>query len=110
MVGNQTRCESQKRLYTGFFYKRFIKGLWVVAEGAIYRDSWSEDLLYDEKDEPDGLRLNDCFQPSIAVDYGTTNPAVFLDIYDAGNLFWVVREYYCHPIAEMRQKTDAEYA
>src|ERR1700683_2788907 len=110
MVGNQTRCESQKRLYTGFFYKRFIEGLWVVAEGAIYRDSWSEDLLYDEKDEPDGLRHNGCCQRSIAVDYGTTNPAVFLDIYDDGNLFWVVREYYWDSIAEMRQKTDAEYA
>jgi PBSX family phage terminase large subunit len=39
--------ESQKRLYTGFFYKRFIEGLWVMAEGAIYKDSWSDDLLYD---------------------------------------------------------------
>ena len=39
--------EAQKRLYTGFFYKRFIEGLWVIAEGAIYKDSWSEALLYD---------------------------------------------------------------
>jgi len=37
--------ESQKRLYTGFFYKRFIEGLWVLAEGAIYKDS----LLEEEK-------------------------------------------------------------
>ena len=44
--------EAQKRLYTGFFYKRFIEGLWVIAEGAIYKDSWSEDLLYDLEDEP----------------------------------------------------------
>ena len=27
--------DAQKRLYSGFFYKRFIEGLWVVAEGAI---------------------------------------------------------------------------
>ncbi len=26
--------EAQKRLYSGFFYKRFIDGLWVMAEGA----------------------------------------------------------------------------
>jgi PBSX family phage terminase large subunit len=32
--------ESQKRLYSGFFYQRFIQGLWVVAEGAIYKDCW----------------------------------------------------------------------
>jgi hypothetical protein len=34
--------QSQRQLYTGFFYKRFIEGLWVVAEGSIYKDSWSE--------------------------------------------------------------------
>jgi hypothetical protein len=110
---NLTRefVEAQKKLYTGFFYKRFIEGLWVVAEGAIYKDSWSEDLLYDQKDEPAGLRTPGCYQQRIiAVDYGTANPMVFLDIYDDGRRFWVVREYYWDSVAEMRQKTDAEYA
>jgi PBSX family phage terminase large subunit len=103
--------ESQKRLYTGFFYKRFIDGLWVMAEGAIYKDSWSEELLYDLKDEPIGLPAEGGHQQRIiAVDYGTTNPMVFLDIYDDGKLFWVTREYYWDSVAEMRQKTDAEYA
>jgi PBSX family phage terminase large subunit len=103
--------ESQKRLYTGFFYKRFIEGLWVIAEGAIYKDSWSEALLYDLKDEPIGLRARGGHQQRIiAINYGTTNPMVFLDIYDDGNLFWVVREYYWDSVVEMRQKTDAEYA
>jgi len=102
--------ESQKRLYTGLFYKRFIEGLWVMAEGAIYKDSWSEELLYDLKDEPIGLRAEGGHQQRIvAVDYGTTNPMVFLDIYDDGKLFWVTREYYWDSVAEMRQKTDAEY-
>jgi phage terminase large subunit len=35
---------------------------------------------------------------------------VFLDIYDDGNIFWVVREYYWDSVVQMRQKTDAEYA
>jgi phage terminase large subunit len=48
-------------------------------------------------------------QRIIAVDYGTTNPMVFLDIYDDGKLFWVVREYYWDSAAQLRQKTDAEY-
>jgi PBSX family phage terminase large subunit len=102
--------ESQKQLYTGFFYKRFIDGLWVVAEGSIYKDSWSETLLYDLKDEPVGLRREGGYQQRlIAVDYGTTNPMVFLDIYDDGKLFWVVREYYWDSQVQMRQKTDSEY-
>jgi PBSX family phage terminase large subunit len=103
--------ERQKRLYTGVFYKRFIEGLWVIAEGAIYKDSWSEDLIYDLEDEPEGLRYPGGYQQRIIpIDYGTTNPMVFLDIYDDGHLFWVVREYYWDSTVEMRQKTDAEYA
>jgi PBSX family phage terminase large subunit len=103
--------EAQKRLYRGFFHKRFIEGLWVVAEGAIYKDSWSDDLVYDRQDEPVGLRGPGGYQQRIiAIDYGTTNPMVFLDIYDDGRLFWVTREYYWDSVVEMRQKTDAEYA
>ncbi|MBA3912967.1 MAG: PBSX family phage terminase large subunit [Acidobacteriales bacterium] len=103
--------ESQKRLYSGFFYKRFIEGMWVVAEGAIYKDFWSEDLVYDLHDEPPGLRHpGGHAQRIIPVDYGTTNPMVFLDIYDDGQRFWVAREYYWDSTVEMRQKTDAEYA
>jgi len=102
--------ESQKRLYTGFFYKRFIEGLWVLAEGAIYKDSWSDEVVYDLKDEPPGLRHRGGHsQRFVAIDYGTTNPMVFLDIYDDGKLFWVVREYYWDSTVTMRQKTDAEY-
>jgi PBSX family phage terminase large subunit len=103
--------ESQKKLYSGFFYQRFIEGKWVLAEGAIYKDSWSEDLLYDLEDEPDGLRSPDGHNERIvAIDYGTTNPTVFLDICGDGERFWVVREYYWDSTVEMRQKTDAEYA
>lgn len=102
---------AQKRLYRGVFYKRFIEGQWVMAEGVIYKDSWSEDLLYDQAEEPIGLRGCGGYQQRIiAVDYGTTNPMVFLEIYDNGKLFWVTREYYWDSSVEMRQKTDAEYA
>ncbi len=57
-----------------------------------------------------GNLLHGYQQRLIAVDYGTTNPMVFLDIYDDGRLFWVTREYYWDSSVEMRQKTDAEYA
>jgi PBSX family phage terminase large subunit len=103
--------EAQKRLYSGFFFKRFIEGLWVVAEGAIYKDSWSEDLLYHQNEEPQGLRARGGHvQRIIPIDYGTTNPMVFLDVYDDGKLYWVAREYYWDSAKQMRQKTDAEYA
>ena len=47
---------------------------------------------------------------SIACDYGTTNPCVFLDIYDDGEVIRVDREYRWDSRAEHRQKTDEEYA
>lgn len=47
---------------------------------------------------------------TIACDYGTTNPCVFLDIYDDGETIRVEREYRWDSHKEHRQKTDAEYA
>jgi phage terminase large subunit len=80
-----------------------------MAEGSIYKDSWSDELLYDSKDEPPGL-YNSRLMRYVAIDYGTTNPTVFLDIYDDGKLYWVTREYYWDSAVHMCQKTDAEYA
>lgn len=91
--------------YAGVFYQRFIEGKWVVAEGAIYRDAWSDDLLFDDGEEP-----RDFVDRYIAVDYGTTNPCAFLDIRDDGDTAWQVNEYYWDSRKEMRQKTDSEYA
>jgi hypothetical protein len=91
--------EAQKRLYRGFFHKRFIEGLWVMAQGVIYKDFWSEDLLYEQQEKPISLRGGGGYwQRIITVDYGTTNPMVFLEIYDRDSA------------VEMRQKTDAEHA
>src|ERR1700724_394600 len=64
--------EAQHRLYRGFFHQRFIQGRWVLAEGVIYKDSWSEDVLYDVQDEPIGLRARGGHQQRIiAIAYGT---------------------------------------
>src|SRR6185437_1772928 len=41
--------------HTGVFYLRYILAQWVVAEGSIYRDSWSErENLFDGVLTPDG--------------------------------------------------------
>ena len=45
-----------------------------------------------------------------AVDYGTVNPCVFLDVRDDGKTFWIMKEYYWNSTSKRRQKTDAEYA
>ncbi len=102
---------SQKKLYTGVFYKRFIEGLWVAPAGAIYGESWSDATLYDESSRPASLYgTGGHAQHLIVVDYGTTNPCVFLDGIDDARVLWIDREYYWDSAKRMRQKTDAEYA
>lgn len=60
-----------RREYTGLWYKRFILGLWVAAEGAIY-DMWDEDKHVITPDKIPTIE-----RPlALGVDYGTTNATV----------------------------------
>lgn len=62
--------DSLKREYTGLWYRRFILGLWVSAEGAIY-DMWApeEGHVIPWAKLPE---MQDIF--AVGIDYGTTNP------------------------------------
>lgn len=77
-----------KREYTGVFYRRFILGEWVAAEGAIYP-------MFDIKRHvsnrvPDRTRVE-----WIGVDYGHTNPTAFLRLASGGDgKIWILDEYY----------------
>lgn len=102
--------EDLKKEYVGLWFKRYILGLWVLAEGAIY-DMWQDDLegnLFDDSDMPTGL-LSTAVR-YIVVDYGTTNPMVFGDVYDNGINCWQYDEYYWDSAKTGRQKTDSQYA
>lgn len=100
---------SQKALYKGMFYQRYILGLWVMAEGAIYADVLGDQCRYDDDSRPIGLYSSFAAR-YIGVDYGTTNPCVFLDVYDDGKTLWEDKEYYWDSAVQQRQKTDSEYA
>lgn len=92
--------------YSGIFYERFIMGRWVMSEGLIY-DMF--DLTENVYRENISSLPYSCTR-YIACDYGTTNPCVFLDIYDNGEIIRVDREYRWDSRKEHRQKTDEEYA
>jgi PBSX family phage terminase large subunit len=96
----------------GVYYQRYILGLWVVAEGAIYRDSWDEKWSYNDSTRPVGLYgAGGYTKHIISVDYGTHNPCVFLEYFlDLSDVAWLDREYYWNSVKEMRQKTDSQYA
>ena len=100
--------ESYARSFAGVFYRQYILGEWVSAEGAVY-PMWDDRENTFTAEEAAGLGLR-YMRRFCAVDYGTANPCVFLDVRDDGRTFWIVNEYYWDSAARKRQKTDAEYA
>lgn len=98
--------ERYRTTYSGVFYQRYVLGLWVMAEGIVYDMFDHTRNVYSAPP----IDMADRSTRSIACDYGTTNPCVFLDIYDDGEVIRVDREYRWDSRAEHRQKTDEEYA
>lgn len=97
--------ERYRGLYVGVFFKRFILGLWVVAEGAIY------DMFDEHKNVYQVLpkKITHYPEPTIAVDYGTTNPLAALLCLDGETHLYIEDEYYFNSRAEGYQKTDEQY-
>lgn len=94
--------------YSGVFYERYILGRWVMAEGLIYDMMDTTANTYRPQDAPVGFKS--LSTRTITCDYGTTNPTVYLDVYDDGEKVRVHREYRWDSRQEHRQKTDEEYA
>lgn len=96
--------ERYRSMYTGVFFKRYILGVWAMAEGIIYDMFDSEKHV--KKDMPQ-LYPNGRY---VSVDYGTQNATVFL-LWAKGidNRWYCIREYYYSGRDKGKQKTDAEY-
>lgn len=95
-----------KREYIGLWYKRFIEGLWVQAEGAIYD-------FFDEEIHVIDFPPDRADHYIVGCDYGTANPCSFVMV--GINRFkypsmWVEKEYYFDSRKAQRQKQDSEYA
>jgi PBSX family phage terminase large subunit len=89
-----------QRQYTGSFYRRFVLGEWVVAQGLVY-DFFDESYVEEPPER--------CQEFVISCDYGTRNPASFGLWGRVGEKWYRIQEYYYDSRREGRQKTDAEY-
>lgn len=103
---DQDYKNSLKKEYKGLWYKRFIDGEWVQAEGAVY-DFFEEDIhTITHPPGPADYYILGC-------DYGTTNPCAFALIgYNPANYpnIWLEKEYYYDSKITQVQKSDYEYA
>lgn len=95
-------------MYAGVFYRRYIEGLWCMAEGLIY-DMFSEERhVKKAKEYRDRLIGRNRY---VSCDYGTQNATVFL-LWEKGTdkIWYGTKEYYYSGREQVRQKTDEEYA
>ena len=97
--------ERYRTMYSGVFFKRYILGLWVVAEGIIYDMFREEEHVIPQKTD------DDFTNHYVSCDYGTPNATVFL-LWgkDRDGTWTCIREYYYSGRDEAAQKTDTEYA
>lgn len=95
--------ERYKTNFVGVFFKRYILGLWVLAEGVIYHNFNKERHCINKEDLPSNFEYY-----YITSDYGITNPQVFLlcgvkFIKDKPHV-WVLKEYYNKGINGKKKK------
>lgn len=94
--------ERYARSFSGAFYRRFVLGEWVAAQGRVYDffdESWARPV-------PVGGMERWC----ISCDYGTVNPTS-LGLWGLrGGVWYRVAESYYDARAEGRQRTDGEHA
>ncbi len=98
--------ERYRKNYSGVFFKRYILGLWAMAEGVIY------DMFSEKKHvltSLTGIQWTDEYY--VSCDYGTQNATVFLLWRKTVTGIWIcIKEYYYSGRDKNIQKTDIEYA
>lgn len=101
---SKRKREQYERMFAGVFYDRFVRGLWVVAEGLVYQD-------FDEGTMTAYKPVSDTFRSPhyITIDYGITNPFVALDWVIEDGIAYCVDEYCFDSKAEGHRRTDDEH-
>lgn len=103
---DQKYVESLKAEYappSSLWYRRFINGEWIMAEGAVY------DCF--DRTENVVSELPKMREYYVGIDYGTTNPLCALLVGEGvDDQLYVIKEYYYDSATKQRQLSDAEYS
>lgn len=96
--------ERYRAMYSGVFYKRYIEGLWTVAEGVIFD-------MFDKAKHVYNQLVQFTGENYISIDYGTQNATVFL-LWQKGRdgIWYCTKEYHYSGREQKKQKTDKQYA
>lgn len=102
---SKEKIEEYYSQYSGVFFDRYIRGLWVVAEGRVYpmfTDNPDRFILRGTTAGMDG-------QFYVSIDYGTVNPTAMQLWCVRGKEAIMLKESYFDSRKEGRQKTDEEH-
>lgn len=98
----QKTIKRYEKMYSGAFYRRFVKGEWVAVNGAVYP------FMENHNNFPDVPNGEFC-DFAVSCDYGTVNPASF-GLWGKQNDTWYrIDEYYFDSKKEGYQRTDEEH-
>ncbi|MDO5123544.1 MAG: PBSX family phage terminase large subunit [Eubacteriales bacterium] len=91
-----------ENLYSGTFYRRFVKGEWTAASGAVYPFMDREDAFCE-------VPKGEFEDYAVSCDYGTVNPASFGLWGLKSDVWYRIDEYYYNSKKEGMQRTDEEH-
>jgi PBSX family phage terminase large subunit len=107
MDDNLSLSEKVKQRYyrmSGVFFKRYILGLWVMAEGIIFS------MFDEEKHKKPRSWFPEKFDRKfICIDFGVENPTTFLKYGVVGDIYYELEEYY-HKGRSDGNKTVGQYS
>ena len=98
--------DTYEHMFSGVFYLRYIKGLWVMSEGIIFDSFNQEKNTYSGELNIDFKITSDRY---LAIDYGISNPFAVLEIYDGWNTIYVDDMIYYNSKKSNQQLTDNHY-
>ena len=105
MDDNLTLSEEIKeryiKQYVGVFFDRYIRGLWVMADGLIY-PMFGKSCI--SKTEP-----REYTEYIVSMDYGIQNPTAILLWGKCDGVWYQIKEYYHSGREQKEQKTDQQY-
>ena len=95
--------ERYRSMYVGVFFKRYILGLWCVAEGLVYS-------MFDEEQHVTDEHMSGALEYIVSIDYGTVNPfSAGLWAFDGKNSQREAELYYNSREAGKRVDDEAYY-
>lgn len=99
-----------KSSYSGLWYDRFIKGLWTIAEGAVYDMFVESKHTFEVADQP--YEVYDDY--TVGIDYATSSVCCYtlMGVHNnkGYNEYHFLDEWYYDAKAKRKQLSDGEYA